>query len=397
MDNYLKAIDKKWDDLIFYLPKDEKTKIGLPNPYVSPSAEVFGKDQFYWDSYFIILGLLASGKVGLAKGIVDNFVFLFNKFHIIPSRNRYYNLGISQPPFLTSMAFEVFNKTQDIEWLSVVMDIAEKELKYYWTNPSLTECHIFENGLSRYCDHHINHITAEHESGWDMTSRFSERCLDFAAVDLNSLLYKYEKDLSCFYKMIGNKNKSKVYLKKANIRKSLIASYCWDEEVGFFFDYDLKNNKRSAFYSLAGFFPLWAGICSKEEAVIAAQNLKMFEHAGGLSATQFLPNSEKQWDYPNGWAPLNWIAVKALSDYGLTCDATRIANKWVKLNKQVFDQTGNFYEKYNVVSLASSCNERYPCQTGFGWTNAVFILMDNFLKKENKESSSQVASLLSSA
>ncbi|RKY81926.1 hypothetical protein DRQ11_14875, partial [candidate division KSB1 bacterium] len=93
----LKYIENYWKKLTFYFPKNKNIHLGLPNPFVAPSFSegIFENDQFYWDSYFIILGLVKSNRVELAKGMIDNLAHLFKRFGIIPSRNRYYNLGIS--------------------------------------------------------------------------------------------------------------------------------------------------------------------------------------------------------------------------------------------------------------------------------------------------------------
>lgn len=370
----LQYIEKYWKELIYYHPKDKHLHLGLPNKYVMPSTGIFKKDQFYWDTYFIIVGLVKCSRVDLAKGMVDNLVFLFTKFNIVPMRNRYYNLGISQIPFLTSMAQEVFEVTKDRQWLLKITKVAENELKKYWMNSDLTEKHIVYKGLSRYCDHYITHLAAEHESGWDMTSRFNDHCLDYLPVDLNACLYKYEIDIA---KSNSIKKKVNEYLEKAEKRQRTISQLMWNEKKGFFFDYNYKKKKQSNFYSIAGFYPLWAKEATLSQAMKVRDNLHLFEYKGGLANTQphSLSDELKQHDYPNGWAHQHWIVVKGLLNYGFKEDAKRIAKKWLDLNKNVFLKTGNFWEKYNVAKCkaSESSGHRYQTQSGFGWTNAVFV------------------------
>src|SRR4051812_7962183 len=160
----LRYIKNYWKKITFSHPKDEGIHLGLPNKFVGPNNEIYRNDQFYWDSYFVILGLVKENKIQLAKGMVENFIYMFNRFNIVPMRNRYYNIGISQIPFLTSMAFEIYEIEQDKRWLHKVIKTAEEELKRYWMNEKLTEKHIIYKGLSRYCDHYITHLGAEHES-----------------------------------------------------------------------------------------------------------------------------------------------------------------------------------------------------------------------------------------
>jgi alpha,alpha-trehalase len=130
----LRYVEKYWKAITCYYPHDEFTHLGLPNKFISPNHEIYKNDQFYWDSYFIILGLVVCGRTDRAKGMVDNFIYMQKRFNIIPMRNRFYNLGSSQIPFLTSMGREVFSNTKDLRWLKKVMKAGEHELQTYWMN-----------------------------------------------------------------------------------------------------------------------------------------------------------------------------------------------------------------------------------------------------------------------
>ena len=107
----------------------------------------------------------------------------------------------------------------------------------YWMGKNPPENHLAYKNLSRYVDHYVTHLTAEHESGWDMTSRFQDRCLDYLPIDLNCLLFKYERDLSKIHGILKNKSKEKLYLKQAEKRKKTINELMWSEKEGFFFDF----------------------------------------------------------------------------------------------------------------------------------------------------------------
>jgi alpha,alpha-trehalase len=373
----IKYIDKYWDKITFSFPRDKKIHISMPHQYVAPNGALFRNDQFYWDSYFIILGLLESGKhhqVQLAKGMVDNFMHLYERFGIMSARNRFHNLGISQPPFFTSMVLEVYKKKKDKQWLMRAARIVESELETYWMRTNHPKHKVFY-GLSRYCDHYITHATAEHESGWDMTSRFNDRCLDYLPVDLNTLLFRYEKDLVKMNRILKNNDKERYYATRAGIRKKEMRDFMWSKSRGFFFDYNYRKKARSDFYSLAGFYPMWAGLASKKQARRMVDNLGTFEYKGGLANTQKngLFKDFRQWDYPNGWANQQWIVIKGLLRYGFKNEAERLAIKWLDLNKMIFNRTGKFWEKYDVVRCRIGYSGRYRTQSGFGWTNAVFL------------------------
>ncbi|MFA5995315.1 MAG: trehalase family glycosidase [Patescibacteria group bacterium] len=375
----IEYINNYWPQLISNIQTDRGIFIGLPHPFVTPSNKIFQNDQFYWDSYFIILGLVTNPKyINVAKNMVDNLCHLFDRFHIIPERNRFYNTGTSQPPLLTSMVWEIFNLTNDNIWLKTVANIATREYFDYWmyngTDKQEAVIHNVYQGLSRYCDHYLTHLTAEHESGWDMTSRFNNECLNYLPIDLNCLLYKYEIDLAKTYHLLGEQ-KMAVYFTQAAVQRQLtINELMWDNKQNFFFDYNYYTKQLSAFWSLAGFYPLWAKLATPIQAETMRKHIIKFEHVGGLATT--IPNTNsayKQWDYPNGWANQQWIVIKGLMNYGYQADAKRLAKKWLDLNTSIFQTTGKFWEAYNVVDQTIAHDERYPRQSGFGWTNGVFL------------------------
>lgn len=376
-DNYadcLEYIENYWKAVTTHHPTDKFVHIGLPNKFISPNDDIFKNDQFYWDSFFTIIGLVRCGREQLAKNIVDNFLFLQKRFNIIPMRNRYYNLGTSQIPFLTSMIREVFEVTNDKRWLTKAMKSAEQELETYWMNKSLTEVHLVHRGLSRYCDHYITHLGAEHESGWDMTSRFHNHCLDYLPVDLNSALFRYETDLAEYYSKKGQRRVANEYFRQAEKRRKTMVGLMWNAKKGFFFDYDYRHKRQSNFYSIAGFYPLWARLATHVQARKVVQNLHHFEHKGGLANTLETHSAEyKQHDYPNGWPPQQWIVIRGLLNYGFNDDARRLAKKYLDLNKKVFSKTKRLWEKYDVVNSSVGKSDRYPTQSGFAWTNAIFI------------------------
>jgi alpha,alpha-trehalase len=381
----LSYIERYWKRITCDYPHDKYMHFGLPHRFVSPNDDIYYNDQFYWDSYFIILGLVRCGRAELAKGMIDNILFMQHRFNIIPMRNRFYNLGSSQIPFLTSMAREVFAVTRDKRWFRTVMNAAEQELKDYWMNKKLTEIHLVHKGLSRYCDHYITHLAAEHESGWDMTSRFHDHCLNFLPVDLNCALFKYESDLADFYRLTRNKKKYNQYLRDSERRRRQINQLMWNFEKGFYYDYDYKHKRRSTFLSVAGFYPLWAKLATHLQARKIVENLRHLEYDGGIANTQpkGLAKDYRQHDYPNGWPQQQWIVIHGLLNYGYTADADRIARKFLDLSKDIFDKTGKFWEKYDVVKCTTGASERYPTQAGFGWTNAIFIrLLSKYTDKK---------------
>jgi len=122
----------------------------LENKYVVPGGRF--NEMYGWDSYFIVRGLLRSGRVELARGMVDNFFFEIEHYGAMLNANRTYYLTRSQPPFLSSMFVDVYRATPrdkpDIPWLERAYADLNKDYEMWTRDPHLAG----ETGLSRYYD-----------------------------------------------------------------------------------------------------------------------------------------------------------------------------------------------------------------------------------------------------
>jgi alpha,alpha-trehalase len=379
----LEYIEKYWRSVKRFQPNDTGTAIGLPQPYIVPTAEFthgFTYDEmYYWDSYFTALGLYGTSQQKIAFGMLQNFRNLMKRYAFIPNASRTYMLSRSQPPFLTSYIFDVYEAklVKDKRWLKSMMKIAQKEYTHVWMSAKHPHSRQVFEGLSRYYDINYLHDLAEAESGWDMTSRFERKCLNYIPIDLNAQLFRYEMDFARAAEIRGKHREMSQWLEQSETRLNTINKHLWDTKKGFYFDYNFETNKRSPIYSLAAYVPLWAGMASKEQAAAVVEKLHLFEYDGGLSATAKDPDPKSeipiQWAYPNGWAPLHVLVVCGLENYGYTLEAQRIARKWIRTCLDRFESDGVFLEKYNVVHPQQEPSQGvYPNQTGFSWTNAVF-------------------------
>ncbi|MES2971094.1 MAG: trehalase family glycosidase [Patescibacteria group bacterium] len=378
-------INAYWHKLQRSHPKDDESLVGLPHPYLVPAHEE-GHDfdfneLYYWDSYFMVQGMLDDQHKELVIGILNNLTSLFKRFKVIPNASRTYLTGRSQPPFLTTFIWDIY-KSYDLDekWLTTHMKIAEQEYESVWMGKTKPNARQVFRGLSRYYDINLLNDLAEAESGWDMTPRFGRKALSFVPVDLNALLYKYEEDLAKYYRLIDDVRSAAKWEVAAAHRKKTMNELMWSNIRGLYYDYNYDKQRRGTVSSLAGFYPLWAGMATKKQAEQMVKALRRFENRGGLATTdvqqlsQFVPGAiPTQWAYPNGWAPLHLLIVQGLERYGYHDDARRIAMKWLKTNLSWFNEHGVFLEKYNVVSPDKPpAKGLYPSQTGFGWTNAVF-------------------------
>lgn len=444
---------------------DAKTgRLELPYSFYPPNEGRWGAVQFYWDNQSIIEDAVTTpSRIPIAVGIVENFVYMFDKFGAIPNASSEAFLLSSQPPLLTSMIMNVYQalpqegvvkarRGEDLfsvaedrnKWLEKVMDTAKKEYAEVWMHErdfqeALGNSHHRQEGtgLSRYGDRDAGYsFNAERESGWDFTSRFANRCADFLPIDLNCYLYKYEKDFADAARILGKDEEAEIWNNKAEERRIEVNRLMWDEERGFFFDFDWKkaqsgmtsfsrkvpsteltseqiNESRSVFYSLAGFAPMWAGLATPTQAEKMLANITKFETQQGLTITaeectpkenqynlSMIPEFQresivrslapKQWDYPHIWPPLELQVVQGLLTYGFKDKAKDIMKCFLNSESQVFarntieDQQLGFGEKRSALISQEKREEKdfqYKHQTGFSWTCAVF---DIFLRELQK-------------
>ncbi|MBS1935155.1 MAG: trehalase, partial [Bacteroidetes bacterium] len=391
------------------------TLINLPYSYIVPGGRF--REIYYWDSYFTALGLQVSKRTDIIQDMIDNFAFLINEFGFIPNGNRTYYLGRSQPPFF-ALFVQLLAEEKGKGILLKYRNELEKEYAF-WMNgedqissagASYQRLVLLQDGtlMNRYYDNnkgprpeayiediHIagqsskeknityTHIRAAAESGWDFSTRWftdgknmsTIETTDLIPVDLNCILVFLEETLSETYSLAGEKQLQNLFQQKINSRKKAINDHCWNEGTGFYFDYNHATNTHTNKYTLAATFPLFFGVASNHQAEKVAKIIEeQFLHSGGLITTTC--NSGQQWDAPNGWAPLQWIAYKGLKRYGFKELAKKIKTNWVKNCEAVYQATGKMMEKYNVVdTFTSAGGGEYPNQDGFGWTNGVYLKM----------------------
>jgi len=397
-------------------PKQDSL-LALKHSYIVPGGRF--QEIYYWDSYFTALGLIDADKGDVVEDMLLNFVDLINDYGCIPNGNRRYYLSRSQPPVLALMVELLWehthSKSLNAQWLAMCVAALEKEyifwmqdaqllssdlwgskrvvrmpcggvLNRYWDDvsepraESLREDLALAEGLAKEkkSDFYRN-IRAACESGWDFSSRWlgesnllsSIQTTDIVPIDLNCLMYNLENQLSKFFRLLGNSEQAEHYQLLASNRKALINAYLWNEPTGFFVDYNCCTTTQSPILSAAATTALFVNLASNEQAIKVATILaNEFLKEGGIVTT--ITQTPQQWDSPNGWAPLQWLAVKGLNNYGITQLSTHIMQNWVNMVEQNFAVNKCLLEKYNVCTPAVlAAGGEYQVQQGFGWTNGV--------------------------
>jgi alpha,alpha-trehalase len=410
----------------------------LPRPYVVPGGRF--NEMYGWDSYFIEVGLLRDHDLDHAKDMADNFLYQVKNYGgKVLNANRTYYLNRSQPPFLTEMVLDVYNKTHDKKWLADALPQIEQYYKLWATEPHLTDTglarywdfgegpapevlsaeknaegqthydlvkeyfktHQFDDyDVSQYYDRATDTLTplfykgdrSMRESGFDPSNRFGPFNIDIIHYDpvcLNSLLYMMEIQTEKIVGELGRGYEADSWHNRAQARASRINNLMWDDRDGLYHDYNFALKRIRLYPFLSTFYPLWAGLARPDQAARVEKNLPLFERDGGLQTSTYV--SGNQWDAPFGWAPLHLIAVDGLRRYGYNDDAERIAVKWLSLIHRDFLRRGFIVEKYDVVRASSNVESQirfgYSAnQAGFGWTNAVFAkLFDELTPDDQKK------------
>jgi len=224
------------------------------------------------------------------------------------------------------------------------------------------------------------------ESGFDVSFRFGafgSATHHYAPVCLNSLLYKTEKDLEQISLWLGHSDDASLWSKRAENRRRLITQYLWNPQLGLFYDYDFTMNRMSSYKYATAFYPLWAGLATKEQAQAVAGNLKVFERPGGVPMST--EDTGAQWDLPYGWGNIEMLVIDGLRHYGYNADADRVSYEFLSTVADNFRRDGVIVEKYNVVTRSSEAHAELGYHmnvVGFGWTNAAFVELLHALPKE---------------
>ncbi|WP_347003835.1 alpha,alpha-trehalase [Enterobacter roggenkampii] len=401
----------KWDSL---LP--------LPKPYVVPGGRF--REVYYWDSYFTMLGLAESDHWDKISDMVDNFAYEIDTFGHIPNGNRSYYLSRSQPPFFSLMV-ELL-ATHDSDALKKYRPQMEKEYAYwmdgvdalqpgqankrvvklddgavlnrYWDDRDtprpeswLDDVNTAKSNPNRPATEIYRDLRSAAASGWDFSSRWMDdpqklgtiRTTSIVPVDLNALMFKMEKLLARASQESGDAASASKYETLATARQKAIESHLWNDKEGWYADYDLKSKKVRNQLTAAALFPLYVKAAAQDRAekVAVATSSRLLK-PGGIATTTV--NSGQQWDAPNSWAPLQWVAAEGLQNYGQEKVSMDVTWRFLKNVQHTYDREKKLVEKYDVSTTGTGGGGgEYPLQDGFGWSNGVTLkMLDRVCPKE---------------
>jgi len=410
----LQHIDELWN-VLTREPREHPTRsslLPLPNPYVVPGGR-FG-EMYYWDSYFTMLGLAESGRFDLVRSMTNNFAYLIDTYGHVPNGTRSYYLSRSQPP-LFAMMTELFEgrgmgaarrylprlRKEYASWMDGAEHLRASEahrhsvrmpdgaiLNRYWDDrdtpreESYLEDVQTASTSSRPAHETYRQLRAGAASGWDFSSRWCGddgaltgiRTTSILPVDLNCFLHKLESQIARLCEVSGDAGGAEEFRQHADTRRQAIDRWLWSDDAGAYVDYDWERDAPRTLLTAAVATPLYVQIASREQAGRVAEAIR--EHLlapGGLATT--VAGSGEQWDRPNGWAPLQWMAIKGLRHYGETPLGHDLAERWLTTVGNLYEREGKLVEKYELRASDGEAHGggggEYPLQDGFGWTNGV--------------------------
>jgi alpha,alpha-trehalase len=405
-------IDRLWEQLTRSTTSAApySSLLPLPAPYVVPGGRF--REIYYWDSYFTMLGLKQSGRHDLVADMTHDFAYLIDTYGHVPNGTRTYYLSRSQPPFFFEMvavagkgeAADSFAhylpqlKREYAFWMEGAEALAPGTahrrvvampdgtiLNRYWDDRATPRDESYRDDTElarasgREASQLFRDIRAAAESGWDFSSRWfadghTRATIDtteIVPVDLNSLLFGLENAIRAGCARQADRACAAEFRSRAAARRRAIDRYLWDGPAGAYLDYRWTQHSRVPAISAATLYPLFVGAASVGQARgVAASVRRTLLEDGGVVTTSV--RTGEQWDAPNGWAPLQWIGVMGLRQYGERQLAGTIACRWLRSVRRVYAESGKLVEKYDVIDThRAGGGGEYPLQDGFGWTNGV--------------------------
>jgi len=400
------------------LEQDRNSLIYVPNGFIVPGGRF--EELYYWDTYWIVNGLMINDMFDTARGVIENLITLLMKIGHVPNGSRVYYEQRSQPPLLILMADSYLRRTKDVVFIKKNIDMFDKEMQFWLNQRSVKvkgkngvyrmfryyapstgprpesyledlQTAATEGTFERMTQKFIS-LKSGAESGWDFSTRWlvsrdgnnngnlsSIQTESIIPVDLNSFLEKCFRLMSGWYSALGNPQKAKEYEILSTKLMTAIEKVLWNEEEGIWLDYNIANQRPRNYFYLSNFVPLWTKSYNRDRNILSERVLKYIDsfnldrYIGGTPTS--MDFSGEQWDFPNAWPPLQAFLIQGLDNlntYPAFKRAQYFASKWLHSNYKGFSDLGVMFEKYNSLDIGrTGGGGEYTAQSGFGWTNGV--------------------------
>ena len=369
------------------------TMISVPRPYVAAgtdSSPDWYRTMFDWDAYFTCLGLFVHGRHELVRDLIENYLHLVNLLGYMPNGNQVEISTRSQPPVFPDVIARYLQRCPDPELAARAYPILVREYHGYW----LADHHQTPIGLATCRDLGDTtldpRLAAEAETGLDWTSLYDGDVRRTVPLVVNCALVRYADVLSTLAESLELPAEAAAWRSNSDERAALIRSTCWNADAGFFYDFDYLRGRFVSNAGATGYWPLWAGVATADQARACAAFLPRLLHPYGITTTETAPQrspfgdlldiADLQWTHPAGWPPLQFMTTWGLSRYGLHAAARESATDNLGMMVGVYARTGRLYEKYNILDGTTELpNSRYGTLPLHGWTSAAVALLGRYV------------------
>ncbi|XP_048254050.1 trehalase-like isoform X2 [Haliotis rufescens] len=401
--------------------QDRYSLLYVENPFIVPGGRF--RETYYWDSLWVVHGLLRCEMTQTVRGMLENFFFIIDRYGLIPNGFRVYYKKRSQPPLLAWMVESYYDVSKDMDALVRALGPLEMEYQFWMTNRNVEvqvdgrnhtlnqyrtitntprpesyaeDVKTAGNVTEEQASNIYSNLASAAESGWDFSSRWFSRedetnmglnttvIKDIIPVDLNSILCRNERLLARFFNITGNNVKYRYYSERYERRKDAIQDVMWNQEKGVWQDYYIPNKSLRDYFFPSNIFPMYAGCYGntdaeregmEEKVVSYLEKQNVLGYEGGVPTS--LSNTGQQWDLPNAWPPLQHVIIASLAEGRRSQSkalAAQLAQSWVYTNYLGWKNTNHMFEKYDVNNVGRrGGGGEYDIQTGFGWTNGVVL------------------------
>ena len=422
-----------WRDLCRRVKEDVRihqerySLLYVPHSFIIPGGRF--REFYYWDTFWILKGLLFSEMYDTAKGVILNLAYMVEHHGFVPNGGRVYYLIRSQPPLLTPMVYKYFLATGDLDFVRELLPLLEKEHNFWLINRmrayvdpetkeelfnffqyrvtmkfARPESYREDMELVKDIDNEEkreqvwSNVASAAETGWDFSTRWfaqdgpgmheikSIRTWSIVPVDLNAFMCINMRILASFYEITGDFKKMMIHQERYEKMKKAIKELHWNETDGIWYDYDLEKKRHVNTYYVSNALPLYAKCFDDDDNERTPNRVYDYlKREGILNFTKGIPTSLalgsiQQWDKENAWPPMVHMIIEGFRTSGnmkLMKAAELMATQWLLISYNSYSLSYAMYEKYNVSLLGeefgAGSGGEYEVQKGFGWTNGVIL------------------------
>ncbi|EFP05449.1 CRE-TRE-3 protein [Caenorhabditis remanei] len=340
----------------------------VPNNFIVPGGRF--REFYYWDAYWIIKvckasrvsvfiklfqGLIACEMYNTTKSMIRNLATMVDQHGFVPNGGRVYYLQRSQPPLLSAMVYELYEATNDKDFIAELLPTLLKELNFWnekrtvKVNLNGKEFEVYQyktpsnvprpesyrvdtvnsaklaNGMDK--QQFYQDLASAAESGWDFSTRwFSDykslttiETTKVLPVDLNGLLCWNMDIMEYLYEQVGDTTNSQIFRNRRAVFRDTVQNVFYNRTDGTWYDFNLRTQSHNPRFYTSTAVPLFTncyntlntGKSQKVFDYMSVSKMGDFNYPGGIPSSMSQESTE-QWDFPNGWSPNNHMIIEGL-------------------------------------------------------------------------------------